>query len=97
MASWITNPRPFDLAEKALDQDPSLVRYAGHLGMLVVPPGLEQLALQLVYSDELKILDLTLAALEDAIEEAGNTRRGRALKRQAKKIRSAIRSRGGKA
>lgn len=47
--------------------------------------------------DELKILDLTLAALEDAIEEAGNTRRGRALKRQAQKIRSAIRSRGGKA
>lgn len=44
--------------------------------------------------DELKILDLTLAALEEAIEEAGNTRRGRALKRRAEKIRGAIRSRG---
>ena len=97
MPSWLKDSIALDLANKALEQDPSLVRYAGHLGMLVVPPGLEQLALQIVYADELKILDLTLAALEDAIEEAGNTRRGRALKRQAEKIRGAIRSRGGQA
>ena len=41
----------------------------------------------------LDVLRLALAALGDAIEEAGNTRKGRALKRQAKKIERAIRRR----
>lgn len=36
------------------------------------------------------------AALGDAIEEIGNTRRGRALKRQAKKIERALVRREGK-
>ena len=55
-----------------------------------VPPSLELVARRIVEADELRILDLSLAALEEAIEEAGNTRRGRALKRQAAKLRRAI-------
>ena len=45
----------------------------------------------------LDVLRLTLGAIEDAIEEAGNTRKGRALKRQAKKIERALARREGKA
>lgn len=66
----------------------NFVTYDRHVGLLFPQ--------RVVYRDELKILDLTLAALEDAIEEAGNTRRGRALKRQAEKIRGAIARREGK-
>ena len=51
-----------------------------------IPPCLELAARRIVETDELRILDLSLAALE----EAGNTRRGRALKRQAAKLRQAI-------